>query len=168
LEKTTHWGHDGGVTRATPRDCSVAAALEVIGDRWSLLAVRELSLGVTRFNDVAANTGAPRDILTARLRKLEDQGVVRREPYSDRPPRYDYVLTDAGVALAPVLSALRRWGDEHLVEGAPPVQFVHSCGERYAAEPHCQACGEVTLPGSLRLARDKDGHRIDGLADRGL
>ena len=88
-------------TRATPRDCSVAAALEVIGDRWSLLAVRELSLGVTRFNDVVANTGAPRDILTARLRKLEEQGVVRREAYSDRPPRLDYLLTEAGVALAP-------------------------------------------------------------------
>ena len=152
------------MTRATPRDCSVADALEVIGDRWSLLAVRELSLGVTRFNDVAANTGAPRDILTARLRKLEDQGVVRREAYSDRPPRYDYVLTEAGVALAPVLSALRRWGDEHLVDGAPPVQFVHSCGEQYVAEPHCQTCGEVTLPGSLHLARDDDGHRIDGLS----
>lgn len=154
------------MTLATARDCSVADALHVIGDRWSLHAVRELALGVTRFNDIAANTGASRDILTARLRKLEELGVVRREPYSDRPPRYDYVLTEAGLELAPVLSALRRWGDEHLVDGAPPVQLRHSCGERYVAEPHCQACGEVTRPGSLRFLRDRRGRRVDGLSGR--
>ncbi|MFN2540068.1 MAG: winged helix-turn-helix transcriptional regulator [Mycobacteriales bacterium] len=147
----------------TARDCSVASALEVIGDRWSLLAVRELFLGVSRFNELVSNTGAPRDVLTARLRKLEQQGVVERRPYSERPPRYDYVLTAAGRDLAPVLSALRHWGDEHVRHGKPPVQFTHTCGHRYVPEPHCQACGEVTEPGSLRFAKDRRGRRIDGL-----
>ena len=76
-----------------PRVCSVAGALDVIGEKWSLLVVRELILGVHRFNEIATNTGAPRDILTARLRRLEELGVVERRAYSDRPPRYEYVLT---------------------------------------------------------------------------
>jgi DNA-binding HxlR family transcriptional regulator len=155
------------VTTSTgPRDCSVASALDVIGDRWSLLAVRELFLGVSRFNEMVTNTGAPRDILTARLRKLEDLGVVERRPYSERPPRYDYLLTESGRALAPVLSALRHWGDEHLRDGRPPVLFTHTCGEPYVPEPHCQACGQVTEPGTLRFARSADGERIDGLHSR--
>ena len=149
-------------TTTRARDCSVAAALDVIGDRWSLLAVRELFLGVSRFNLMVANTGAPRDVLTTRLRKLEELGVVERQEYSARPPRYDYVLTEAGRDLAPVLSALRRWGDEHLAD-RPPVQFVHTCGHPYIAEPHCQACGETVERGTLHFARDADGHRIDGL-----
>ena len=79
-----------------PRACSIARALEVIGDRWSLLVVRELTLGVHRFNDIASHTGAPRDVLTARLRKLEELGVVERRQYSDRPPRHEYLLTASG------------------------------------------------------------------------
>jgi DNA-binding HxlR family transcriptional regulator len=163
LEKATHLVHTAPVSRTTPRDCSVASALDVIGDRWSLLAVRELFLGVTRFNDMVANTGAPRDVLTARLRKLEDLGVVERRAYSERPPRYDYLLTDAGRDLAPVLSALRHWGDVHLRDGRPPVLFTHTCGQVYVPEPHCQACGEVTAPGALRFAKDEAGRRVDGL-----
>jgi DNA-binding HxlR family transcriptional regulator len=136
----------------TARDCSIASALDVIGDRWSLLAIRELFLGGSRFNEMVERTGAPRDVLTARLRKLEELGVVSRQAYSERPPRYDYVLTAAGRDLAPVLSALRHWGDEHLRGGQPPVVFTHTCGERYVPEPHCQACGSVTEPGTLRFA----------------
>ena len=78
---------------ASPCHCSIAGALEVIGEKWSLLVVRELFLGVRRFSDIAVNTGAPRDILTTRLRRLEDVGVVERSEYSDRPPRYEYRLT---------------------------------------------------------------------------
>jgi DNA-binding HxlR family transcriptional regulator len=131
------------------RVCSIAGALEVIGDRWSLLVVRELSLGVHRFNDIALRTGAPRDVLTARLRKLVDVGVVERREYSARPPRFDYLLTQAGLDLAPVLQTLRQWGDDHAVDGLPPTVFTHSCGQPYVPRVHCSACGETALPGSV-------------------
>jgi DNA-binding HxlR family transcriptional regulator len=93
------------------RICSIADALELVGDRWALLVVREVAVGVRRFNDIQRNTGAPREMLTARLRKLEDVGVLTRTPYSERPPRFEYGLTSAGRELAPVLRSLRRWGE---------------------------------------------------------
>lgn len=94
-----------------PRVCGIADALSVVGDRWALLVVREVAFGFTRFSDIQANTGAPKQVLTARLRKLEEEGVLERRRYSDRPPREEYLLTEAGAALAPVLSALRSWGE---------------------------------------------------------
>lgn len=93
--------------------CGIADALEIVGDRWSLLVLRELGYGVQRFTGIQANTGAPREILTARLRKLENEGLISRQRYSDRPPRDEYVLTDAGQALAPVLTALCKWGEQY-------------------------------------------------------
>lgn len=95
------------------RICPIADALELIGDRWSLLVVREIGFGVRRFTDIQRNTGAPREMLTARLRKLEDVGVIARERYSDHPPRHEYRLTEAGRALLPVLRGLRRWGEKY-------------------------------------------------------
>ncbi|RFA12361.1 hypothetical protein B7R22_16330 [Subtercola boreus] len=107
--------HDGAVPGpivvGRPRECSIADALAVIGDRWSLLIVRELGFGVTRFTDIRSNTGAPREILTARLRKLEAEGVIIRTPYQQRPARFEYSLTDAGRQLGPVLQTLRGWGE---------------------------------------------------------
>jgi len=102
-------------SNATPRQCSIADALNVVGEKWSLLVVRELFLGCRRFNDIAANTGAPRDILTVRLRRLEELGVIERQEYSERPPRYEYQLTDAGKDLRPVIMALKQWGKDHAV-----------------------------------------------------
>jgi DNA-binding HxlR family transcriptional regulator len=131
-----------------PRICAIAGALDVIGDRWSLLVVRELSLGVHRFNEIAASTGAPRDILTARLRKLVDLGVVETQPYSERPPRHEYVLTSAGRDLTPVLQALRQWGDDH-TDVRSPIHFTHDCGADFRPEMHCAACGERVSRGSL-------------------
>lgn len=95
------------------RICSIADALEVVGDRWSLLVVREIDFGVTRFNDIQLRTGAPRQILAARLKKLEDTGVIERRAYSDNPPRFDYLLTPAGYGLRDVLTGLRAWGRGH-------------------------------------------------------
>jgi DNA-binding HxlR family transcriptional regulator len=94
------------------RPCKIADALSVIGDRWSLLVIREIGEGVHRFNDIRANTGAPREMLTARLRKLETEGVIERRRYSDHPPRDEYVLTGAGRSLQPVLRSLREWGEQ--------------------------------------------------------
>src|SRR5438093_2264628 len=121
--------HTGRVTArdSLPRPCSAAAALSILGEKWALLVVRELAFGVHRFDAIARNTGAPRDVLTSRLRRLEAAGVLERRPYQERPPRFEYYLTQAGHELRPVLLSLMRWGDRWVVE-APSVEFVHSCG----------------------------------------
>ena len=95
------------------RLCGIADALQLVGDRWALLALREVGLGVRRFTDIQAHTGAPRATLTARLRALEDGGLIERRRYSERPPRDEYVLTPAGQELKPVLRGLRAWGERH-------------------------------------------------------
>jgi DNA-binding HxlR family transcriptional regulator len=132
------------VREISPRTCSVAAALEVIGEKWSLLVVRELAYGVHRFDEIASNTGAPRDILTSRLRRLEAAGVVERRQYQERPARFGYHLTRAGHELRPVLLSLAQWGDRWAVE-APATIFTHACGHDLELVHTCRACGgEVT------------------------
>jgi DNA-binding HxlR family transcriptional regulator len=142
------------VRDAAPRVCSVAGALDVIGEKWSLLVVRELILGVHRFNEIAANTGAPRDILTARLRRLEELGVVERQAYSERPPRYEYSLTKAGRDLRPVVMALKHWGDTHVMGAQMSPVLEHKCGEVFVPKVHCAACGE---PADGRTLKRVDG-----------
>lgn len=105
----------------SPRVCSIADALQVVGDRWALLVLRELFLGVSRFTEIRANTGAPRDTLVIRLRELESTGLIGRRRYNDRPPRDEYVLTEAGSAIGPVLTALRLWGERFASVGRDPV-----------------------------------------------
>jgi DNA-binding HxlR family transcriptional regulator len=102
------------------RCCPIAAALDVVGERWALLIVRELALGNSRFQDVVRGTGAPRDRVAARLKTLEEAGVIRRTPYQTAPPRFDYQLTDSGRALLPVLDALLAWGLDHAVQPNDP------------------------------------------------
>jgi DNA-binding HxlR family transcriptional regulator len=97
-----------------PRVCPIADALEVVGERWSLLVIRELGFGVTRFKDIQINTGAPRETLALRLRSLEESGVIERQRYCEHPPRDEYVLTKIGRDLMPVIAALRKWGEEHV------------------------------------------------------
>src|SRR6478735_10642194 len=112
-------------TGALPgRPCSAAATLHVVGEKWALLAVREIFFGNHRFEAIARNTGAPRDRLAARLRSLEQAGVVERRPYNERPPRYEYHLTESGRELAPVIRALLEWGDRWVLEDRPVV-MVH-------------------------------------------
>lgn len=124
-----------------PRPCSIAAALQIVGERWTLLAIRELGYGVHRFDRIAAFTGATRDILAARLRKLEAEGVVARTQYSEHPPRYEYHLTPAGEQLYPILRALSEWGDRWAVE-RPSVKFRHTCGHEARVDHVCHECGE--------------------------
>jgi DNA-binding HxlR family transcriptional regulator len=127
-----------------PRPCSIAAALTVLGEKWSLLVVRELALGVHRFDQIQRNTGAPRDILTSRLRRLEEEGVLEKRPYQERPVRYSYRLTEAGNELRPILLALSQWG-EKWTQQVNPGDWVHSCGEVLEVTHTCKACGgEVT------------------------
>ncbi|NLU76132.1 helix-turn-helix transcriptional regulator [Streptomyces sp. HNM0575] len=126
-----------------PRECSLASALNVVGEKWSLLAVREVFYGVHRFDGIVRNTGAPRDVLAARLRTLVDGGVLRRVRYSERPPRDEYRLTRAGRELAPALLGLMRWG-MRWVPDAPvgPTPFTHDCGGQLDAGIVCASCGE--------------------------
>lgn len=133
------------------RECSIARTLELLGEKWTLLAVRELMLGSRRFSDIVRYTGAPRDILTQRLRKLEEHGIVRRSEYQERPRRSEYRLTDLGWSLLPLLTMLRAWGDAHLAgpEG-PPLSFTHSCGAIVRPVVHCESCGDVLRPQDMR------------------
>jgi DNA-binding HxlR family transcriptional regulator len=132
---------------AQPRVCSIARTLEVVGEKWALLAVREVFLGNRRFDEMIRRTGAPRDTLTARLRTLVDAGILQRQQYSDHPQRFEYRLTTAGRDLYPVILTLLRWGDQHLAgpEG-PPLILEHHCGHPLLPEVTCQACGEVVEP----------------------
>lgn len=102
------------------RPCPIAAALELVGERWALLIVREIALGATYFSDILRGTGAPRDRVAARLKALEAAGVVVRRKYHDAPPRHQYLLTDSGRDLVPVLDALLAWGQVHAVSKSDP------------------------------------------------
>lgn len=133
-----------------PRPCPVAASLQVVGERWSLLAIREMSYGVHRFEQIAGFTGASRDILTDRLRKLESAGVVERRQYSQHPPRYEYHLTRAGEELRPVLLALSQWGAAW-AQDRPTATFDHECGHALQVEQVCGHCGRRVTKGSLQV-----------------
>jgi DNA-binding HxlR family transcriptional regulator len=102
------------------RPCPIAAALELVGERWALLVVREIALGATHFSDIVAGTGAPRDRIAAGLKALESAGVVERAPYQSAPTRYEYRLTRSGEELIPVLDALLAWGKVHAVSPEDP------------------------------------------------
>lgn len=102
------------------RACPIAASLELVGERWSLLVVRELALGNRRFSGIVEKTGAPRDRVAARLKALEEAGVIRRSAYQSNPTRFEYHLTESGRGLIPVLDALTAWGLDHAVAPNDP------------------------------------------------
>jgi DNA-binding HxlR family transcriptional regulator len=129
-------------TAALPgRPCAIAATLRLVGDKWTLLVVRELLFGNRRFDRLVTNTGAPRDRLAARLRDLEAADLVVRRRYQERPERFEYHLTAAGRELGPVLQALRAWGDRWAVP-RPPMVFRHRCGHEVVGSAPCPGCGE--------------------------
>lgn len=151
---------------ADPRICSIDAALKVIGEKWALLALREIAFGQHRFDDIAHNTGAPRDILAARLKTLEAAGVVQRRPYQERPVRHEYHLAEAGEQLFAVLHAIRAWGDRFVRDDPENiVTFRHSCGAELHLEMRCAACGEVVAPEGV--AGDRDVRRSDVVSVEG-
>jgi DNA-binding HxlR family transcriptional regulator len=135
-----------------PRTCSIARALDVIGERWSLLVIREVTLGVRRFDAIQAATGAPRAVLTDRLANLVRAGVLERVSYREDGARSrpEYRLTQAGRELSPVLTALRQWGDQYLADAAgPPAAFTHAgCGAPVRVQHRCA-----------------DGHLIDDTSE---
>jgi DNA-binding HxlR family transcriptional regulator len=124
-----------------PRPCSIARALDIVGERWSLLVIREVTLGVRRFDAIQAATGAPRAVLTDRLANLVRAGILDRVSYREDGTRArpEYRLTQAGRELSPVLTALRQWGDRHLSdEAGPPATFTHAeCGAPVRVQHIC-------------------------------
>jgi DNA-binding HxlR family transcriptional regulator len=139
-------------------DCSVAQCLEVMGDKWTVLVLRDAFLGVTRFDDFCRRLGIPRNTLQSRLLRLVEAGVLARIPYSAHPPRHDYRLTPMGEDLWPVLNAMRQWGDRHAAPSGAPIQVLHaSCGSAVPASTICGTCGEpiglhdvIAIPGPGR------------------
>jgi DNA-binding HxlR family transcriptional regulator len=126
-----------------PRECSVARTLDIVGEKWALLVVREVFLGNRRFDEMVRRIGAPRDTLAARLRTLTGAGILERRQYSDHPARFEYYLTEAGRDLYPVILTLMQWGDRHLAGAdGPPLVLQHDCGTQLAAQVVCAACGE--------------------------
>jgi DNA-binding HxlR family transcriptional regulator len=131
--------------------CSVAQCLEVVGEWWSMLILRDVFLGVTRFDDIQERLGISRNILNHRLNHLVEAGVLERAMYSDRPARYDYRLTEKGRDLWPVLTAMRQWGDRYAAPDGPPVRVMHkACGQFADAVMVCSACGEKLQSTGLR------------------
>ena len=142
-------------TSAQPRACSIARTLELVGEKWALLAVREVFLGNRRFDEMVRRIGAPRDTLAARLRALVGAGILERRQYSEHPARFEYHLTQAGRDLYPVILTLMRWGDTYLAgSDGPPLVLEHRCGHRLNAQVVCEACGEPVTAGTAKPTRD--------------
>ncbi|MGW7006358.1 winged helix-turn-helix transcriptional regulator [Streptomyces sp. NPDC054933] len=144
-----------------PRPCSVADALAVVGEKHSLLVLREAFLGVRRFDAMVRNIGAPRDVLAARLRHLVEAGVLEKVPYSERPQRFEYRPTAAGWELQPVLLMLMNWGDRHLAD-RPPMVLRHSCGADLAPVVVCGTCGDQAVRGTLTPRVEAPGWTTTG------
>jgi DNA-binding HxlR family transcriptional regulator len=124
-------------------NCSVAQCLEVVGEWWSLLIVRDAFLGVRRFDDFQDRLGISRNTLNQRLNNLVDNGVLKRVPYQDHPPRAEYRLTEKGRDLWHVVMAMRQWGDRWAAPDGPPLKIRHTaCGRVVKAVPVCSHCGE--------------------------
>ncbi len=136
-------------------ECSVAQTLSVIGDRWTLLILRDCFLGIRRFDDFLNSLDVSRTILTNRLSKLVEAGVLEKLPYQERPTRYDYRLTKKGQDLYPVILTLVQWGDKYRADGkVPPVQRVHkNCGHTLKAHIVCEECGEDIIPQQVGVKR---------------
>jgi DNA-binding HxlR family transcriptional regulator len=145
-------------------NCTIGRALDILGDRWSFLVVREVFQGIRRFDDLTVRTSIPRTVLTDRLRRLVDAGILRREPYREpgARSRYEYRLTEMGLDLYPVLLALQAWGERYLADPeGPPIQFAHrDCGEPLHLVMRCEAGHE------LERSRDAAGRPGPGARRR--
>ena len=133
--------------------CSIARALEVIGERWTLLILRDAVLGMQRFEEFQHDLGIATNVLTSRLKLLSDEQLLERVPDPERPGRPKYVLTDKGAQLAPALIVLMKWGDRHYPgPNGPPRLTVHAgCGGHIGADLLCDRCGEPLRPGEIEL-----------------
>jgi DNA-binding HxlR family transcriptional regulator len=141
----------------TGESCPIARSLEIIGERWTLLIVRDAFLGIRRFDDFQRSLGVSRGVLSDRLDRLVDAGILERRLYKERPERHEYRLTDKGRDLWPVTMALVKWGDRYYAEDGPPRLFHHrGCGGEVTDRLMCAKCGaELTVHDvETRLASD--------------
>lgn len=134
-------------------NCSIAQALDVVGEWWTLLIVRDILLGRRRFEAIQADLGIARNILSDRLGTLVDHGVVERVKYQDHPERYEYVPTERGRDLFPVIAALMAWGDKWAAPDGPPMVLRHSCGASTSPALVCSECGEPLGLDTVRVRR---------------
>ncbi len=142
--------------------CSIVRPLSLLGDRWTLVLLRQAFAGIRRFEDFQSTLGISRSRLSDRLDRLLDAGILRREPYKDNRTRYEYRLTEKGQDLYPVLMALREWGDTHMADDGPPVRYLHrDCGGEARLHLECDSCAAqlgardvqpAPGPGSLALS----------------
>ncbi len=157
---TKSWALDYDTT-----NCSIGAALSVVGEKWSFLVLREAFNGIRRFDDMQRRTAAPRQVLSSRLGRLVDEGILRRVPYQEpgQRPRSEYRLTEKGIGLFPVIAALMAWGDKYAASPAgPTVELTHrDCGAPVSVQIACDdghvigSAREVTPlpgPGARRVA----------------
>ncbi|MFF5263570.1 winged helix-turn-helix transcriptional regulator [Actinomadura viridis] len=129
------------------QNCSIARALEVVGDRWTLLVLRSAFEGVRRFDDFQEELGVARNVLTDRLTRLCEEGLLRRVRYQERPGRHEYRLTRKGVELWPAMMTLLTWGDKHYAPAGPPVVVGHrGCAGALTADLTCDHCGARLQP----------------------
>jgi DNA-binding HxlR family transcriptional regulator len=125
------------------QNCSIAKSLELIGERWTMLIVREVFLGNRRFDEMAARLDIARNVLTSRLSRLVDEGVLTKVRYQERPERFEYRLTEKGIDLWPVIVSLLQFGDRYYAPDGPPVVLRHKgCGGEVDAHRTCARCGE--------------------------
>lgn len=124
--------------------CSIAQTVEVVGDWWSLLILRDVFWGLHRFDELLEDLGIARNILSDRLGNLVAKGVLEKVPYQQAPLRHEYKLTQKGRDLWPVLMMMAQWGDRWALPGMHPVVFTHTtCGHQFSATLSCDQCGEV-------------------------
>jgi DNA-binding HxlR family transcriptional regulator len=136
-----------GSDDSTDRQSSIAAALDIVGDRWTILILRDAFRGIRRFDEIRRDLQIPRAVLADRLRRLVDHGVLVKRQYQERPARHEYRLTSMGLELSPILVALMQWGDRWLTEGGPPTVLVHDpCGTEVDLHFHCWRCGVDFAP----------------------
>jgi DNA-binding HxlR family transcriptional regulator len=131
--------------------CSVARTLAVLGERWTLLVLKHSFLGTRRFEDFQGQMGVARNVLSDRLQRLVDDGILERRQYQERPVRHEYKLTQKGRDLYPVLVSLMRWGDQYNAPEGPPIVLVHEkCGHEADPQLTCTHCGEELDPREMR------------------
>lgn len=147
-------------TTDPPAECSIQRTLDIVGDRWTLLIIRDLFRGVRRFSRIHQDLGIAKNLLTDRLTILVEAGVVERVAYQDRPMRFEYRLTAKGRALSPALVALMRWGDEWCGDGLAPTELVHDvCDTRLELQSWCITCNEPVSPTHI-ASRPGPGQRV--------
>ena len=126
------------------QNCSLARTLEIVGERWTLLILRDVFLGVRRFDDFQERLDVSRTVLAGRLQRLVEERILSRDRYQERPDRYEYTLTQKGRDLWPALNALRAWGDVYETPNGAPRLFVHEpCGTPIEAVAYCPHCAAV-------------------------